>query len=85
MGQRVNRPLFLSVFNQSSILSTDFSKNPQNQISLKSVHWEWNYFIWTFGQADRYEEDNGMAPGSSQPLTELSTINISWRVKVAGE
>jgi hypothetical protein len=40
-GLRVKYPLFLSHFNQTRVLSTDFrNKNLKYQISWKSVHWE---------------------------------------------
>ena len=58
LGLHVRSPIFLSNFNQISILSTDFHKHPQYQISQKCIQWQLHSYTQTVGQTDGYGEAN---------------------------
>ena len=53
IGLHVRYSLFLSDFNKTWLLSTDFRKILQYQISWKSVNWEPNCSMRKGGQTDR--------------------------------
>ena len=58
IGLHVNYPLFLSDFNESSTLATDFRKHIfVYQLSYKSVQWGGELFH-VDGQTDRHDEAN---------------------------
>jgi hypothetical protein len=52
IGLHVKHPLFLSDFNETLILSADFTKILKYQISLESVQWEPSCFVRTDGRTD---------------------------------
>jgi len=53
LGVHVKYPLFLSDFNKTSILSTDFKKILKHEISQQSVSWKPSRTMRTGGQTDR--------------------------------
>ena len=55
IGLHVKYPLFLSDFNKTYILSTEFREILKYQISWKSVQWESSCYIQTDGRTDRQD------------------------------
>ena len=52
IGLHAKYPLFLSGFNGTWNVSTEFRKVPKYQISWKSVRWELSCSTWTNGRTD---------------------------------
>jgi hypothetical protein len=53
LGVHVKHPLFLSDFNKTSILSTDFKEMLKQKTSLQSIQWEPSRSMRMGGQTDR--------------------------------
>ena len=61
IGLHVKYPLFLSYFNEASILSTEFRKILRYQMSRTSVQSEPSCYTQTDGRTDRHADRHGEA------------------------
>jgi len=58
IGLHVKYPLFLSDFNETWSLWTDFQKTLKYQISRKSLHWKPSCSMRMDGRVDRHDKAN---------------------------
>ena len=75
----VEYPLFLSCFNETSILSKYFWKIIKYKILRKSFQWELRCSVWADGQTDRQTEVNAQrttVPYSNSVLTDKSYLGL---------
>jgi hypothetical protein len=78
---------FLSNFNQSRIIPTDFRRIPKYQIWRKSVQWEHSCSLWTDGQTDMTHllatfRSLAKAPKIQKRLHTIWVLNTIYKLKI---